>query len=181
MGILHYLGLRENFHNIFPGYSVQQVIEKLSAADSEEYKAIINLLREIDETDYKQIIEDIKTESEDVFEVRSEGRATKYYTTRYERDPQNRKAAIRIHGTKCMACGFDFEKFYGARGKDYIEVHHVVPLSSRNEEVEVNPATDLIVVCSNCHRMIHRKKDHVLSLEELKEIIRANGVDRKNI
>ena len=73
-----------------------------------------------------------------------------------------------------MACGFDFEKTYGERGKDYIEVHHVVPLASRDAEVRIDPAKDLIVVCSNCHRMIHRKKNQVLSLEELKRIIAEN-------
>ena len=73
-----------------------------------------------------------------------------------------------------MACGFDFEKVYGERGKDYIEVHHVVPLASRDAETEIDPEKNLIVVCANCHRMIHRKKNQVLSLEELKQIISEN-------
>ena len=89
------------------------------------------------------------------------------YTTRYERDPRNRKVAIKIHGTKCMACGFDFEKTYGERDEDYIEVHHMVHLASRDAEINIDPGKDFIVVCSNCHRMNHRKKNQVLSLEEL--------------
>lgn len=101
-----------------------------------------------------------------------EGKKTLYYTYKYERSPKNRAAAMKIHGTKCMACGFDFESKYGELGKDFIEVHHTVPLHSRDEEVDVNPKTDLICVCSNCHRMIHRKKGVVLSLVELKRIIR---------
>ena len=56
--------------------------------------------------------------------------------------------------------------------KDYIErVPHVVPLSSIDEEVTVNPRTDLIVLCSNCHRMVHRRKNQVLTLDELIKII----------
>ncbi len=101
----------------------------------------------------------------------TEGRKVLIYTTKYERNPANRREALRIHGTRCMACGFDFEKMYGDRGRNYIEVHHIKPLSHVNEEILVNPETDLICLCSNCHRIVHRKKNAVLTLEELKELI----------
>lgn len=174
MGILHYLGLKKNFRGIFSGMTVEQAISALKDTKDPEYNILIEILSGSEEIIEKRIENDIQIESEDAQAVRSEGKPTKYYTTRYERNPANRREAIRIHGTRCMACGFDFEKAYGELGKDYIEVHHVVPLASQNEEIKVNPATDLIVVCANCHRMIHRKRDHVLSLEELKEIIRRN-------
>ncbi|HBG0059928.1 TPA: HNH endonuclease [Clostridioides difficile] len=80
--------------------------------------------------------------------------------------------AIKYHGTKCIVCGFDFEKTYGDRGKGYIEIHHIKPLSSVGEESNINPKTDLVPICSNCHRMIHRKKDNVLSIDDLKQIIK---------
>ena len=44
-----------------------------------------------------------------------------------------------------MACGFSFQKVYGDRGKDYIEVHHVKPLATTGEAIDVDPATDLVV------------------------------------
>lgn len=99
----------------------------------------------------------------------AEGKKVVYYTTKYERNFNNRLAAIKIHGTVCEVCNFDFEKFYGELGKDYIEVHHKVPLSQINEEIVVNPETDLVCLCANCHRMIHRKKNAILTIEELKE------------
>lgn len=105
----------------------------------------------------------------------AEGRKTVYYTTKYERSTQNREAAIRIHGTKCMICGFDFEKKYGELGKGYIEVHHIRPLSEIDEEVVVNPEKDLICVCSNCHRMLHRFKSYMVTVEELRRIVEDNG------
>jgi len=71
-----------------------------------------------------------------------------------------------------MACGFDFEERYGRRGSNFIEVHHLKPVSSLEEETGIDPKTEMVVVCSNCHRMIHRKKDEVLSLDELRKIIR---------
>ncbi|MBC8569927.1 DUF3427 domain-containing protein [Zongyangia hominis] len=103
-----------------------------------------------------------------------EGAGKKSYATRYERDPKNRKACIKIHGTKCAVCGFDFEKTYGPWGRDYIEVHHLIPLSQMQGESLVNPATEMKPLCSNCHRMVHRKKDQILSIEELQAMLRKN-------
>lgn len=104
----------------------------------------------------------------------TEGRKVQYYTTKYERSIQNRQEAIRLHGTKCMICGFDFELKYGELGKGYIEVHHIKPLSELDEAVVVNPETDLICVCSNCHRMLHRFRNYMVSVDELKQIIKDN-------
>lgn len=100
-----------------------------------------------------------------------DGKVIEYHGTRYERNPVNRARAIEIHGTICKACGFDFEKVYGERGRGFIEVHHINPLFSIDKETDINPETDLVPVCSNCHRMIHRKKNTVLTIEELKLLL----------
>jgi 5-methylcytosine-specific restriction protein A len=71
-----------------------------------------------------------------------------------------------------MVCGFDFEKVYGEHGSGFTEVHHLKPLSELGKETKVDPITDMVVVCPNCHRMIHRNKDNILSLGELTEIVR---------
>lgn len=105
-------------------------------------------------------------------EFRKEGKVKYIYGKQYERNPKNRIEAIKYHGTKCVICGFDFEKIYGNRGKGYIEIHHIRPLSSVGEESNINPKTDLVPICSNCHRMIHRKRDSVLSIDDLKQIIK---------
>lgn len=104
-----------------------------------------------------------------------EGRSVEYYTTKYERNPANRRCAIAIHGAKCQACGFDFEEVYGELGRGFIEVHHVRPLHSLDGEVEVDPETDLVCLCSNCHRMVHRKRGEVLSVKELASLIAKAG------
>jgi len=120
---------------------------------------------------------DIEIESDNsytVVEVDSggkEGRKKQYYVTKYERNPINREKCIELQGTICKACSFDFSKTYGQRGKNYIEIHHVKPLHSLDEEVEINPATDLVPICSNCHRMIHRKKNDILTVEQLNKIL----------
>ncbi|MEK4229299.1 HNH endonuclease [Solibacillus sp. FSL H8-0538] len=69
--------------------------------------------------------------------------------------------AIKKHGLDCYACGFNFKEVYGELGKDFIE-----------EAVEFNPETDLITLYANCYRMIHKRKDKILSVDELKGLIR---------
>ena len=174
MGILHYLGLKKEFRSLFRGKSIENAIAELVATGDPSYQELINILKGIVPSDiiFQQ---DIESETVEDYEIKSEGKKTQYYTTRYERNPKNRQLAIAIHGTKCMACGFDFEQFYGERGREYIEVHHVVPLATRDQQVDIDPRTDLVVVCSNCHRMIHRRKNDILTLEELKEIIKENN------
>lgn len=107
-------------------------------------------------------------------EGHADGKKKLYYTTKYERNSKNREAAICIHGTKCMICGFDFWETYGELGKGYIEVHHIKPLSKLEEEVIIDPEKDLICVCSNCHRMLHRFKSYIVSVEDLKQIVEDN-------
>lgn len=55
----------------------------------------------------------------------------------------------------CEVCGFDFAQAYGELGGGFCEVHHKLPLSEIDSIVETR-LDDLAVVCSNCHRMIHR-------------------------
>lgn len=112
----------------------------------------------------QQDLESIANE-EEYFEGRKQQRLSAYY----ERNPQIRLAAIRIHGLICAVCGFDYEKAYGRRGKGYIEVHHLKPVSSLSQPESVDPKRDMVVLCANCHRMIHRKKDDILSLNQLRE------------
>ena len=69
----------------------------------------------------------------------------------------------------CQVCGFDFEKKYGKLGEDFIEAHHIKPISEMNPSDKTR-IEDVIMVCSNCHSMIHRRKPW-LKLEEIKSII----------
>lgn len=128
----------------------------------------------------KKKIENIKLgENESFFCNQAEGNKIEYYVTKYERNPQYREQAIRIHGFSCQICGFNFEEFYGRLGERYIEVHHKKPLYSLKEVIIPNPETDMICVCSNCHRVLHRHKDSVVSPEELKMQLKTK--ERKNL
>jgi predicted HNH restriction endonuclease len=104
-----------------------------------------------------------------------EGHQTQRWSTTYERNPQLRAEAVKLHGVVCMGCGFNFEEKYGAIGSGFIEVHHTKPISSLGGKSLVNPATDLVVLCSNCHSIVHRKQPIPLSLEALKAMLRGNN------
>lgn len=117
--------------------------------------------------------EQASAEEEHVHEA-EEGRVLTRVHRMRERDGKLRAArcrkAIEEEGTlKCEACGFDFEATYGDRGKSFIECHHVKPVS------ELKPGTktsvdDLVLLCSNCHRMVHVRRPW-LTIAQLKELI----------
>jgi hypothetical protein len=70
----------------------------------------------------------------------------------------------------CEVCEFDFEEVYGARGDGYIEAHHKVPVSLLDGSKKTR-VSDIALVCSNCHRMLHRGTS-LLSVKQLKALVR---------
>lgn len=99
-----------------------------------------------------------------------EGARLRVEVNRYERSSANRAACIAIFGAKCWACGFEFERMYGAHGAGFIEVHHLVMVSRMGRGYVVDPATDLVPLCSNCHSMIHHT-DPPLPVDQLKALL----------
>ncbi|MFZ4808828.1 MAG: HNH endonuclease [Hyphomicrobiaceae bacterium] len=104
--------------------------------------------------------------------VRTEGGEKVYVSVRRERDPKLREQAIAIHGSDCMACGFNFQRMYGSVGQGFIEVHHATPLSESGL-TGTDPRTDLVVLRANCHRIVHRRKGMCLSLDELRRHLKV--------
>jgi len=74
----------------------------------------------------------------------------------------------------CEVCRFDFDLTYGQPGVDFVEAHHTIAVSllSRDAKTKVS---DLAMVCSNCHRMLHRTRPW-RSIPQLQSLIarRAN-------
>jgi predicted HNH restriction endonuclease len=84
--------------------------------------------------------------------------------------------SLKFNGNiKCSVCNFSFYEFYGDLGKDYIEAHHILPISSLKNET-VMKISDLTPVCSNCHSMLHRN-NVVLTIGELKKNIKKPPVN----
>lgn len=81
----------------------------------------------------------------------------------------------KIGEIKCVACDFDFEERYGEYGRNYIEFHHINPVSVYEEDGEITNLEDarknLVPLCSNCHKILHRNN---ITVEQLKEVIDNN-------
>ncbi|KAA8456940.1 HNH endonuclease [Weissella paramesenteroides] len=137
-------------------------------------KGNIQSLRQLDDGIVKHIEHICSLDTDLTTIAHLEGNKKVIYTTKYERNPQNRAKALEYQGYTCKACGFNFERTYGDIGKFFIEVHHVTPLFSLDEEMRIDPRKDLVPLCSNCHRMIHRSKTKMMSVSELSRIIDAN-------
>lgn len=110
--------------------------------------------------------EDINSEENE--KERIEGRLTEIKVLHRQRNQKARQQCLEDSGYKCYVCGFDFGKAYGELGKGFLEVHHTKPIASYDEEHEI-PQSELCALCSNCHAMVHRKKE-ILDVDELKRI-----------
>ena len=173
-----------NFKAIDPNYD-RKGMDRYSRLDKEvffEFIDNISGLNKIAEQIKNAVSDDelstklyrIGDEEDDDIEEVKEGRVI-YKLHKYrERDPKlNKKKKDqyfkRTGKLECEVCKFDFYKVYGDLGLGFMECHHKVPLS----EIEGESTTsikDLALVCSNCHRMLHRKID-TLSIEELRKLI----------
>lgn len=69
----------------------------------------------------------------------------------------------------CAVCGFDFAVAYGSLGEDFIEAHHTLPLDALVGLTSTD-TDDLALVCSNCHRMLHRGAPQ-LGISELRDLL----------
>lgn len=87
-----------------------------------------------------------------------------------ERSSAARKRAVELHGVNCAVCNLNFEAVYGDIGKEYIHIHHLTPISNAGYN-EINPDTDLVPVCPNCHAMIH-KESPPIPIQKMKEILK---------
>jgi 5-methylcytosine-specific restriction protein A len=119
------------------------------------------------------IEEDDQTETDSVKEGQVLYKLHKYR----ERVPaivirKKNQAIGRFGKLNCEACTFEFEPFYGEIGNGYIECHHRTPLY-RFKIDTTTTLDDLALVCSNCHRMLHRRID-TISVEDLSTMIRYN-------
>src|SRR5438874_468189 len=75
----------------------------------------------------------------------------------------------------CNFCSFDFSAVYGEWGRGYIEIHHQKPIFQYEEQDTAKfleqALQNVVPLCSNCHRMIHREKNAPMPVEELRHLI----------
>jgi 5-methylcytosine-specific restriction endonuclease McrA len=78
---------------------------------------------------------------------------------------------------RCQVCKMTFEDIYGSIGADFAEAHHLVPLSRLKKRTMSSP-DDLITVCSNCHRMLHKLDGKRDDINKLKKLLRGRASHR---
>ncbi len=109
--------------------------------------------------------------SSEIFD--SEGKYRYVLHKRRERSSALRKAKVKHFLTTndfihCELCRVNLnEKYPSSLSEGYIEVHHINPISTLAEHTPTH-IDDLILLCPNCHRMVHRTKDAEKNLEDLK-------------
>ncbi|WP_051955649.1 winged helix-turn-helix domain-containing protein [Beijerinckia mobilis] len=75
----------------------------------------------------------------------------------------------RLNHYVCQVCDFDFEATYGELGQGYIEAHHTIPVASLVTGMKTR-LSDLVPLCANCHRIIHR--NGLIPIDALKAAIK---------
>jgi 5-methylcytosine-specific restriction protein A len=158
--------------NRLSGLSLE-VFDKLQNLSENEVWERVRAYCDMNASKYQQQFENISAieESEKPEHIaRTEGGIKVRISQRVERNPSLRNDALKFHGHDCSVCGFNFENVYGVWGKNWAEVHHLIPISeTRGTTRLTDPKKDLVVLCANCHRMVHRKKGIALTVEELKK------------
>lgn len=81
-----------------------------------------------------------------------------------------RTQCLAIHTPVCAVCGMNFGLVYGANFRDCIHVHHLVPMAAAAGPRTVDPSTDLVPVCPNCHAVIHAHGE-IRSISEVRALI----------
>lgn len=115
------------------------------------------------------------------YEEYVEGQRTKREASFFARNPRLVNDAKVHYGYQCQACLFRYSDRYGDIGKEFIEVHHLNPLSERSKAAEDRRLTSLkqvSVLCANCHRMIHRairRLGRTVSIDEFQQHLKVLG------
>jgi 5-methylcytosine-specific restriction enzyme A len=103
----------------------------------------------------------------------------------YTRSKQLRDYALNYYekqeGLNCTCCGFNFSDFYGKEiGDGFIEMHHIKPVFQYQgddlSKTIKDAISNIVPLCSNCHRMIHRHGKQLLQIELLIKQIKKNGI-----
>lgn len=113
-------------------------------------------------------------------ELIMEGESKYVLTKTYERSQKLRNVAIEHFSRNgiisCDCCGFEFKSFYGEKyGISCIEIHHLRPIfqyaSTSMVQTIDNALRNLLPVCPNCHRVIHKNRITAEHLQDFKQQI----------
>lgn len=90
---------------------------------------------------------------------------------RFEHDPEAVRLCVAFHGPACAACGLTLEQLYGPAGAAFVQVHQIVPASGLEPGYRLDPVSDLVPLCPNCHAMAHRGTPDPYTPAELRRML----------
>lgn len=149
------------------------ILNGLNAAPQGSKKLSGNLLKYIEsnfnDSNQNDVFPEMVNENFNAYE----GIKKSVVVNKYERSSIARNKCIEHHGTSCKVCSLDFSEMYGTLGKNFIHVHHIIPIHKIGKEYKIDYIKDLIPVCPNCHAMLHRKLDgKEVDVEKLKIMLK---------
>lgn len=159
------------------GNKDEEVVWNEFADDLPRLRAVADAIRKaatLDTTEFPAGSVDI-----DDSEEAEEGRVlTRLHRTR-ERNrklvQKRKQLALQTTGKlACEACDFEFGKAYGEHGDGFIEVHHTKPIHTLPEGSKTK-LSDLALLCSNCHRMVHARRKW-LAVNEVRALLSKSVV-----
>ncbi|MDN3550749.1 MrcB family domain-containing protein [Mucilaginibacter aquaedulcis] len=160
-------------------YEAGNVISKFYSADKipsdnqlqNDIKEILNIYELISYNEGLPSTQAEKEDDEEKYKEFEELRKFRFHK-RIERNIRLSKKVKETQGYTCKVCKLNFEERYGEIGRGFIEAHHLVPISYLTQQrIQLDARKDFVVLCSNCHSMIHRLEDPS-NIELLKSLIR---------
>ena len=100
-----------------------------------------------------------------------EGLKIEILSIKTQRSRVLRDIAFAASKNTCAVCGRDFSELLAGRGIRVLQVHHREQLSLRDEPA-VTTLDDLVVVCANCHLLLHLDSQKTLSVDELRRLLK---------
>jgi 5-methylcytosine-specific restriction protein A len=155
------------------GGKLEEVVWDRYKDDKASLRLLANKIKEaVADQNINLSLDGMKTEEAEEMEA-NEGKVLYKLHKYYERDKKiikkKKEQVLKQNGKlECEICGFNFQEKYGELGKGFIECHHTVPVAKMPKDYKTKHS-DLALVCSNCHRMLHRKMD-AIGIIELKSI-----------
>lgn len=87
------------------------------------------------------------------------------------RNAHLRQAAIAKANGVCAGCRRDFRQMAGGLGLRCLVVHHQKQLKDTDQPVE-SSINDLVVLCANCHMMVHANSEKAISVARLRSLLK---------
>ncbi|WP_052074760.1 HNH endonuclease [Shewanella mangrovi] len=107
-----------------------------------------------------------------------EGKCVKILVNKFERNRYARAACLEHYGFKCQCCLNNMKDIYGSIAEGLVEVHHITPISEIGVDYQIDPIADLVPLCPNCHRVVH-KRNPPYTVEEVRSALK-NITSRSN-